>query len=99
LNLSVIDGWWAEAYNGENGWAISSPAADAQVQDDHDAAALLDLLELEVIRLFYKREADGIPHGWVQRIKNSMRTLGARFTAERMLREYVETMYLSPSAA
>ncbi|MFI5398389.1 MAG: alpha-glucan family phosphorylase [Candidatus Binatia bacterium] len=95
LNLSVLDGWWAEAYDGENGWAIASPAADPRTQDDHDAAALLDLLEREVIPAFYNRAADGIPHHWVQRIKTAMRTLIPRFTAERMLREYVETMYVA----
>jgi len=93
LNLSVLDGWWAEAYDGENGWAIASPPADPRVQDDHDAGALLDLLELEVIPLFYKRDAQGIPRGWVQRIKTSMCTLIPQFTAERMLRDYVQTMY------
>ncbi len=97
LNLSVLDGWWAEAYDGENGWAIASPAADPHTQDDHDAAAMLDLLELEVIPLFHKRDADGIPRGWVQRIKTSMHSLIPRFTAERMLREYVQTMYANPA--
>ena len=94
LNLSVLDGWWAEAYDGENGWAIASPPGDPQMQDDHDAAALLDLLELEVIPLFYKRDAQGIPRGWIQRVKTSMCTLIPQFTAERMLRDYVQTMYV-----
>lgn len=93
LNLSVLDGWWAEAYDGENGWAIASPEGGPQAQDDHDAAALLDLIEREVIPLFYNRGPDGVPHGWVQRIKRAMQTLIPRFTAERMLREYVEKMY------
>ena len=71
LNLSVLDGWWAEAYDGENGWAIESTRwRRPQAQDDHDAAALLDLLEREVIPLFYERDADGIPRGWLQRIKS-----------------------------
>jgi starch phosphorylase len=95
LNLSVLDGWWAEAYDGENGWAITSPAADYQTQDDHDAAALLDLLEREVIPTFYDCAADGISYRWVQRIKTAMRTLIPRCTAERMLREYLETMYVA----
>ena len=93
LNLSVLDGWWAEAYDGTNGWAIESPDGDTNAQDDHDAAALADLLEREVIPLFYRRDADGIPVGWVQRIKASMRTLIPQFTAERMLQEYATTMY------
>jgi starch phosphorylase len=95
LNLSVLDGWWAEAYDGTNGWAIASPDADPWVQDDRDAAALLDLLEREVIPLFYARDADGIPCQWVQRIKTAMRTLIPRFTAERMLREYIEQLYVA----
>lgn len=98
LNLSVLDGWWAEAYDGENGWAIASPAADPQTQDDHDAGALLDLLELEVIPLFHKRDANGIPRGWLQRVKTSMCTLIPQFTAERMLRDYARTMYVAPQA-
>jgi starch phosphorylase len=93
LNLSVLDGWWAEAYDGTNGWGIASTDGDANAQDDHDAAALLDLLERDVIPLFYQRDADGVPVGWVQRIKASMRTLIPQFTAERMLREYAATMY------
>ena len=94
LNLSVLDGWWEEAYDGDNGWAIASPAADANAQDDHDAAALFDLVEQQVIPLFYQRDADGVPHAWLQRVKRSMQTVIPRFTAERMLREYVSTMYV-----
>jgi starch phosphorylase len=94
LNLSVLDGWWAEAYDGTNGWAIESPRAAPHVQDEHDTAALLRLLEEEVIPLFYDRPADGIPHHWIERVKASMCTLIPRFSAERMVREYVEEMYV-----
>jgi starch phosphorylase len=94
LNLSVLDGWWAEAYDGANGWAIATPDADMRAQDDHDAAAVLDLLEREVIPLFYDRDADGVPQRWIARVKAAMRTLIPRFTAERMVREYVERLYL-----
>jgi starch phosphorylase len=93
LNLSVLDGWWAEAFDGENGWGIASPAGDVHAQDDHDATAVLDLIENEVRPLFYGRGADGIPGGWVRKVKHAMRTLVPRFTAERMLREYVLGMY------
>ena len=93
LNLSVLDGWWAEAYDGTNGWGFESAAGEAHAQDDHDAGVLLDLLEREVVPLFYQRDPNGIPVAWVQRIKAAMRTLIPRFSAERMLREYVETMY------
>jgi glycogen phosphorylase len=98
LNLSVLDGWWAEAYDGENGWAIATPDGDPQTQDDHDAAAVFDLLEREVIPLFYQRGADGVPHAWLARVKASMRTLIPRFSAARMLGDYAEMMYAAPGA-
>jgi len=93
LNLSVLDGWWAEAYDGDNGWAIATPAADSATQDAHDAQALLDILRQEVVPLFYSRDEDGIPHGWLHRVKHSMSTLIPRFSAERMLRGYLADMY------
>ncbi|HEY2386510.1 MAG TPA: alpha-glucan family phosphorylase [Candidatus Binatia bacterium] len=93
LNLSVLDGWWAEAFDGSNGWGIASPDGDPQAQDDHDSAAVLDLIEGEVLPLFYERSASGIPERWLRKMKHAMRTLIPRFTAERMVREYVTTMY------
>jgi starch phosphorylase len=93
LNLSVLDGWWIEGDDGETGWAITSPDADAAAQDDHDAAALYDLLEHEIIPLFYERDADGLPRGWIGRVKASMQRLIPRFSAERMVREYVAVLY------
>lgn len=93
LNLSVLDGWWIEGYDGENGWAIHSPDADPQVQDEHDVQALFDLMEHHVLPLFYERDAAGIPRGWVRRIKRAMRTLVPKFTAERMLGDYASKMY------
>jgi starch phosphorylase len=98
LNLSVLDGWWAEAYDGANGWGIESPEADPGTQDDHDAQALLDLLEHEVIPLFYARDPDGLPRQWLQRVKLAMRTLIPYFAAQRMLREYVDGMYAERTA-
>lgn len=94
LNLSVLDGWWEEAYDGENGWGIATPEGDHAAQDEHDAYKLLDLLQHQVIPLFYDRDSDGIPHGWVERVKRSIRTLAPRFNTERMVREYVDTMYV-----
>jgi starch phosphorylase len=89
LNLSVLDGWWAEAFDGENGWGIDSdPALSDEEQDRRDADALFDLLENEVLPTFYDRGPDGIPHAWVRRIKRSWKTVGPRFGAARMLREY-----------
>jgi starch phosphorylase len=93
LNLSVLDGWWAEAYDGENGWAIATPDSDSETQDDHDAKELLRLFENEVVPLFYERDSEGVPLRWMKKVKHSLRTLIPRFSAERMLREYVDTMY------
>ncbi len=94
LNLSVLDGWWAEAYDGSNGWAIDGTEdADAAAKDARDATALFDLLEREVIPTYYDRDAAGIPHAWIARIKASLRTIGPRFCATRMLDEYVRKIY------
>ena len=94
LNLSVLDGWWAEAYDGSNGWAIDGTEdADAAAKDARDAAALFDLLEREVIPMYYDRDAAGIPHAWVARMKASLRTIVPRFCATRMLDDYVQKVY------
>lgn len=94
LNLSVLDGWWAEAYNGTNGWALPGDIVyDPAVQDSRDAAAFYDCLEHEVVPLFYDRDIDGIPHGWVARIKDSLKTNGPMFSATRMVRQYVTDAY------
>jgi starch phosphorylase len=99
LNLSVLDGWWAEAYDGENGWAIpGETAVEHGIQDSRDAAALYDLLEHEVAPLFYDRDADGIPRGWLRRIKRSLRTNAPRFSAARMMHDYADSTYLQHSA-
>ena len=98
LNLSVLDGWWLEGYDGETGWAIASPDADAAAQDEHDAAALYELLERDVIPLFHERDAAGLPQPWIRRIKLSMQRLIPQFSAQRMLREYVAALY-APRAA
>jgi starch phosphorylase len=92
LNLSVLDGWWREGYNGENGWAIG-PDQDSS-DDAADAEALYALLEDEVIPLYYlERSADELPREWLGRIRESIRTLAPRFSMRRMVREYVERMY------
>jgi starch phosphorylase len=97
LNLSVLDGWWMEAHDGTHGWAIEDVEGEPAVQDDHDAAALLALLENEVVPLFYERDADGVPRRWMQRVKASIRMAGLHFTARRMVRDYVSRCYLAPS--
>ena len=93
LNLSVLDGWWSEAYDGENGWAIATPPGDPGAQDQADSATLFDVFEKEVVPLFYARNPAGVPEGWLRRVKASMRGLIPRFSAERMLRDYVAKVY------
>jgi len=93
LNLSVLDGWWAEAYDGTNGWAFEGSSGDSDADDRRDAAAMFDLLEKEVVPLFYNRGADGLPHGWLTRMKTSLRSICPRFCASRMLDEYVRSVY------
>ncbi|MFO0780004.1 MAG: alpha-glucan family phosphorylase [Nitrospira sp.] len=95
LNLSVLDGWWVEGYNGANGWGIQplSQQADVQAQDHHDAEQLYRLLEQEVVPLFYQRDRDGIPRGWLQMVKECIRTTAPQFCTTRMLKDYVSLMY------
>jgi glycogen phosphorylase len=90
LQLSVLDGWWAEAFDGANGWGIpGDEMQDEAEQDRRDAAVLFDLLENEVVPAFYTRGADGLPQAWVERIRASLITVGAGFTAGRMVQDYV----------
>ncbi len=96
LNLSVLDGWWAEAYDGTNGFAIgmgTSHVSD-QINDQRDGLSLYKVLEDEVIPLFYDRDVDGLPRGWIQRMKNSISSLAWRFSAHRMVMDYVKNAYL-----
>ncbi len=94
LNLSVLDGWWCEGHNGQNGWAIDgSVVDDAREQDERDAKALYDLLENEVKPLFFSRDANGIPVGWLARVRASLRTLGPQFSGARMVNDYVDQIY------
>lgn len=94
LQLSVLDGWWAEGYDGFNGWAIDGAVdADHAAQDWRDAGSLYDLLEQQVVPLFHERDSDGVPQRWVAMIKRSLMTLAPRFSATRMLREYAERIY------
>jgi starch phosphorylase len=94
LNLSVLDGWWAEAYDGTNGWALSGDVGlDHGVQDARDAAAMYDLVQKEVVPLFYERDERGVPGRWVRMIRNSLRTTGPRFCATRMMRDYIRRSY------
>jgi starch phosphorylase len=96
LHLSVLDGWWYEGYNGTNGWAIenNSLAPDSPEQEKADAEALYELLEEKVIPLYYDRDTNGIPRGWVKMVKESIRSNVPRFSARRMAKDYVTQMYL-----
>ncbi|MFL7791128.1 MAG: alpha-glucan family phosphorylase [Anaerolineae bacterium] len=96
-NLSILDGWWAEGYNGANGWAIDAGQEKFEsewAQDTAEAEALYDLLENEVVPLFYKRDADDVPRGWVQVMKESIRTAAPVFCTRRMVKEYAERFYV-----
>jgi glycogen phosphorylase len=96
LNFSVLDGWWREAYNGANGWAIGPDAdLDTQVDDETDAESLYDVLENQIIPLYYtERNADNVPVEWMVMMKESMRTITPMFSSRRMLKEYIERLYL-----
>ena len=96
LNVSILDGWWAEAFTPEAGWAIGGTYVDPHEaeQDARDAEELYRLLEEEVVPRFYGRGADGVPRDWVRMMKASIARLGPLFNAQRMVVEYVETMYL-----
>ncbi|MCC6238488.1 MAG: alpha-glucan family phosphorylase [Dehalococcoidia bacterium] len=94
LNLSTLDGWWDEAHDGRNGWAIpSSEADDLSVRNDLEAASLLDLLDHEVIPLFYADGRAGTSDAWIARMRESWSSLGAFLTASRMVREYAQAYY------
>jgi starch phosphorylase len=101
LNLSELDGWWAEAYSPELGWAIGDGQehGDEPDWDAHEADALYDLLEREVVPAFYNRDKRGIPIAWVAKMRASMLQLTPRFSSNRTVREYVERYYLSACTA
>jgi starch phosphorylase len=95
VNLSVRDGWWDEAYNGLNGWAIGGlKGGDPEEEDSSDAEALYSLLEDSIVPLYYERDRKGIPHRWIQVAKEAIKTINPVFNACRMMREYVERMYM-----
>jgi starch phosphorylase len=101
LNLSELDGWWAEAYTPEVGWALGDGRehGDDPAWDAVEAEALYDLLEREVIPEFYARDGQGIPTAWVARMRKSMASLTPRFSADRAVREYTEQHYLPAATA
>jgi starch phosphorylase len=101
LNLSELDGWWAEAYSPEVGWALGdgNEHGEDPAWDAAEADALYTMLETQVIPLFYTRDPAGIPAGWIARMRASMARLTPRFSANRAVREYTETYYLAAAAA
>lgn len=100
LNLSELDGWWAEAYSPEVGWALGDGKEHSDAQwDAEEARSLYRLLEEEVIPLFYRRDAQGIPGEWVARMRTSMARLAPQFSSNRMARDYVEELYLPLTSA
>jgi starch phosphorylase len=96
LNLSVLDGWWAEAYDGLNGFAIGTGRthSNMDVHDSRDGEDLYRVLRDELIPLFYQRDRDGLPRGWIKRMKRTIRTLGWRFSADRMVMDYTLKCYI-----
>ncbi len=96
LNLSILDGWWAEAYAPEFGWAIGRGEEydDLVYQDAVESAALYNVLEKEVVPLFYTRGRDGLPRGWIGKMKAAMRSLAPFFNTNRMVAEYTRSFYL-----
>jgi starch phosphorylase len=101
LNLSVLDGWWPEAYDGQNGFAIGDERQhlDPQEQDRFDTEVLFNVLEKKVIPLFYRRDERDIPRGWIARQKNAIRGLAWRFNADRMVTDYTLNCYLPAAGA
>jgi starch phosphorylase len=95
-NLSVLDGWWVEGYNGANGWAIGhgEEAVSVEEQDWRDANSLYELLEQEIVPLFYDRDRDGIPRGWIEVMREAIRSNAPRFSLRRMLKEYTDELYV-----
>jgi len=90
--LSILDGWWIEAYNGKNGWGIEG-APDESNRDEQDAAAIYDLLEKEIVPLYYNVDEDGVSHGWVKVMKETIKMTGPNFSARRMAKEYTNKFY------
>jgi starch phosphorylase len=96
LNLSVMDGWWAEAYDGMNGFGIGTGRThtNMHLHDTRDRDDLYRVLREEVIPLYYQRDQDGLPRGWIKRMKRTIRTLGWRFNADRMVMDYTTKCYV-----
>jgi len=101
LNLSIMDGWWDEWFDGQNGWAIPTAdgVEDPERRDDLEAAALYDLLEHSVVPTFYDQDADGIPTRWLEMVRHTLGTLGPKVLADRMVQDYTQQLYLPAARA
>ncbi|HYO99460.1 MAG TPA: alpha-glucan family phosphorylase, partial [Pyrinomonadaceae bacterium] len=101
LNFSILDGWWPEGYDGENGWAIGDMHVEGESHEEdlRDAESLYKLLEEKVVPAYYERDADGIPRRWVGMMKRAIETLVPRFNSDRMVQEYVQQIYTANVAA
>ncbi|MCA9254768.1 MAG: hypothetical protein KDA33_03990, partial [Phycisphaerales bacterium] len=96
LNLSILDGWWPEGYDGENGWAIDEGriVGDAEFRDHVESETIYEMLEKEIAPMFYDRGADNLPRRWIKRMKSSMKTVSPRFSTARMVQEYASKLYV-----
>ncbi|MDR2426043.1 MAG: alpha-glucan family phosphorylase [Endomicrobium sp.] len=99
INFSVLDGWWCEGYNGDNGWIIGSidRYPDSEYQNEVESTAIYETLEKEIVPLYFNRGQDDLPRGWIKKMKTSMQTLGPVFNTNRMIEEYTKRFYI-PSA-
>jgi starch phosphorylase len=95
-NLSILDGWWVEGYNGANGWAIGKNIeyTDRELQDHEDAESIYRLLEDEIVPLYYDRDHDDVPRGWAEIMRNSIRSNAPMFSMTRMIKEYTTQLYI-----
>lgn len=92
-HFSVLDGWWAEGFKGNNGWAIGDAVTSVEAEDRLDAESLYQVLENQIVPLFYDRDREGVPHGWIEVAKNAISSITPAFTATRMLKEYTNKIY------
>jgi glycogen phosphorylase len=101
LNLSILDGWWNEYYDGEDGWAIPSAdaAGDAAERDKLEAESLYDLIENQIAPRFYRRDSAGVPARWMKSVRHTLATLSPELSADRMVREYVQRLYMPAAKA
>ena len=92
-NLSILDGWWLEGYTGKNGWAFGGELVEGD-RTSADAEAMYRILEEKIIPLYYDLNKNGLPHRWLKIMKNAIRTNGSRFSARRMVKEYIQKFYI-----